>query len=822
MKNEKRKENKVKTGIVLTLLFIGCYLLFGCNNDFETPQDAAKAGYGKVAVTINGAAARTVFPTMTFAKYEYLFAKVTNGTPGTPQAQVPVDGFFSLELGDWQLTVKAYATATDTAPAATGTSATFTVTGSGAAQATVHLSGNAATGSGNFVYTITYPAGATISGFSLKNLQNETVTNISVSGASPRSGSTSVSAGYYFLTIQLTEGGGTGRTTGANEVVYIYDKLDSEYSKIFSTDDFSHIHQWNNNWVTTAPTCTTAGWDTRTCALNAEHTDTRPGAAAIGHDWNTAYITIAAATETTDGIEAITCKHDSSHTNGIRTVYATGTAGLDFTLISINGGTNNAYRVSNKDTSNGTAAGAIVIPAYHRPDAGSPYLPVTRISNGTDGQSSNAFGRTSSSSPNTTVTSVTFAANSQLTSISAYAFYYCSNLASITIPEGVTSIGIYAFGGCTSLTSITIPASVTTIGGDAFGYSRLASVTFTAGSQLQTIGQQAFEGCTSLTSITIPASVTSIGIYAFNSCTNLASITIPASVTEIGDNAFRYCTSLTSITIPEDVTEIGDYTFENCTNLASITLPASLTSIGEAAFINCESLTNITLPASLTSIGEAAFVNCESLTNITIPEGVTSIGGNAFGGCTSLTSITIPEGVTSIGSSTFSSCISLTNITIPEGVTSIGSGAFRYCTSLTSITIPNSVTSIGDYAFAGSYIDNALLMSLQTVTFAAGSQLQTIGNSTFSLCTSLTSITIPADVTSIGQEAFLRCTGLTIITIPAGVTTIGGDAFRLWTSSQTINVRGYSSQSAADSAWGSSWRSDCNAIRKYWNGSSYQ
>ena len=56
----------------------------------------------------------------------------------------------------------------------------------------------------------------------------------------------------------------------------------------------------------------------------------------------------------------------------------------------------------------------------------------------------------------------------RVTSIGGYAFYGCSSLTSITIPEGVTSIGSYAFFGCSSLTSITIPEGVTSIGRSAF------------------------------------------------------------------------------------------------------------------------------------------------------------------------------------------------------------------------------------------------------------------------------------------------------------------------------------------------------------------
>ena len=67
-----------------------------------------------------------------------------------------------------------------------------------------------------------------------------------------------------------------------------------------------------------------------------------------------------------------------------------------------------------------------------------------------------------------------------VTSIGGSAFYNCTKLANITIPEGVTSIGYYAFIGCSALTSITIPESVTSI------------------------GNSAFRGCSGLTSLTIP------------------------------------------------------------------------------------------------------------------------------------------------------------------------------------------------------------------------------------------------------------------------------------------------------------------------------
>lgn len=74
-----------------------------------------------------------------------------------------------------------------------------------------------------------------------------------------------------------------------------------------------------------------------------------------------------------------------------------------------------------------------------------------------------------------------------VTSIREWAFYDCSNLTAIEIPNSVTSIGDWAFGDCSRLTSIEIPESV------------------------DSIGENAFCGCSRITSIKIPDSVTSIG-----------------------------------------------------------------------------------------------------------------------------------------------------------------------------------------------------------------------------------------------------------------------------------------------------------------------
>ena len=200
-----------------------------------------------------------------------------------------------------------------------------------------------------------------------------------------------------------------------------------------------------------------------------------------------------------------------------------------------------------------------------------------------------------------------------VTSIDDQAFFYCSGLTSVTIPNSVTSIGTAAFSGCSGLTSVIIPNSV------------------------NSIGDYAFSGCSGLTSVTIGNSVTSIGHSVFRYCSGLTSVTIPNSVTSIGHSVFDNCYGLTSVTIPNSVTSIGESAFYYCYRLTSVTIPYSITSIGESAFAY-SGLTSVTIPSSVTSIGESAFAYSD-LTSVTIPNSVTSIGDYAFRGCSDLTSV---------------------------------------------------------------------------------------------------------------------------------------------------------------------------------------
>ena len=112
-------------------------------------------------------------------------------------------------------------------------------------------------------------------------------------------------------------------------------------------------------------------------------------------------------------------------------------------------------------------------------------------------------------------------------------------------------------------------------------------------------------------------------------------------------------------------------------------------------------------------------------------------------------------------------------------VTSIGNSAFSGCSGLTSVTIGNSVTTIGDGAFHGC-------SGLTSIDIP--NSVTSIGNSAFYGCSGLTSVTIPNSITSIGYRAFYGCTSLTSVTISNSVASIGVQAFWGCSGLTTIDI----------------------------------
>ena len=289
-------------------------------------------------------------------------------------------------------------------------------------------------------------------------------------------------------------------------------------------------------------------------------------------------------------------------------------------------------------------------------------------------------------------------------------------------------------------------------------------------------------------------SVTSIRESAFSLCNKLVSVIIPKSVTSIEGNAFQGCTSLISVVIPNSVISIGYNAFRKCESLKSVEIPRSVNFIGKGAFIDCSSLTSVNISdleawCMINFIDSSSnplyyahhlFMNDAEVKDMIIPSNVTSIGNFAFQGCTGITSVKIPDSVTTIGSKAFADCTGLTSITIPSGVLTIGESAFAY-TNIKEVAIEsNEFVSTTQYLYR--------IFGTQVKTYKIGSQVKTIGSWAFAECRYLTSVELPALLTSIEGAAFLGCSKLEAISIPTTVTSIGGGAFRECSSLKSINL----------------------------------
>lgn len=436
---------------------------------------------------------------------------------------------------------------------------------------------------------------------------------------------------------------------------------------------------------------------------------------------------------------------------------------------------------------------------------------------------------------------LTVEAGANVAEIGDRAFAANLKLRTINVAEGavVAKIGNAAFKGCEGITAFTIPASTTEIGDSAFAdCAFLSKIAFAPNGQNIAFGTYVFQNCVALSRVELPATVQKFDGSAFDGCYSLKEIIVDPNntflttkdgvlyskdfseimfypkgiedptlsklpwdkLTVIGNTVFKDNTNITSVTIPNTVTVIGDGAFDGCINLSSVTIAGGGTSlsVGNMAFANCQKLTSIDLPSYTTKIGNAAFY-VTPLTSFTIPASVTTIGDQAFM-YTNLTSIHIPASVTTIGDGAFAYS-KLTSITFDDGNAPLVLGpktdlSINYNvekvspnrdvvfpnhyigvqaigvftgTKISSLALPARLTTIGAFAFYG-------ITSLKTVTFAQNANLTTIGDGAF-YGSGLTAINLEdTTVATIGEYAFAEA-HLTSVKFPNTIALIDKYAF---------------------------------------------
>jgi hypothetical protein len=454
---------------------------------------------------------------------------------------------------------------------------------------------------------------------------------------------------------------------------------------------------------------------------------------------------------------------------------------------------------------------------------------------------------------------------SGVTTIGTNAFTLCDGLTGVTMPASVASLEDGCFGDCSGLTNVTMGAGVSYISTSAFAgsdnltafsvnpgnpfFSSLNGVVFNKNQTTLVRFPPGFTG-----GYTTPGTVTSIAGYAFEDC-ELLEVTIASNVASVGFESFQGCGDLTNVTMAEGVSSIGEVAFGDCPKLATVTIPASVTYLPEYAFVysglvsvyfegnapssdpqaffgdtatiyymagtsgwgsmfddlttiienepNPNGALQVTIlppgaaasgaqwqvdagvlqPSVATVLGLSVGLHTVSFTTVNgwVAPGNETVSVNSDATNTAsgtYTVATAPEEdfifVTNAGSITITGyvgpggAVNMPSMITGLPVTSIGASTFSDVSTITSVTIPNSVTNLGQYAFSSC-------SGLAEITISSGVSI--VGEGTFQDCFSLNEVTILGALTSIGDYAFSSCPDLTSLPIADTVTNIGQYAF---------------------------------------------
>lgn len=414
----------------------------------------------------------------------------------------------------------------------------------------------------------------------------------------------------------------------------------------------------------------------------------------------------------------------------------------------------------------------------------------------------------------------------RLKEIGPMAFSNMDGLTSITIPIDTEVIGEDAFMSCPNLKYIWVSEENINFRSDEIG------VLFDFQMDELLACPQGYTG-----DYAVPLGVKTIARHAFSNCTQLTGIEIPLGVSEIGEDAFILCNGLTDIRFWGDAPDIAELAFTGVT--ASVTYPSGnptwtadtmLQYGGEltwTAFEPAEVASGIcgaegdnltwvlTDDGMLTISGTGEMDDYFSIyetapwsryrsriTAITVEPGVTTIGENAFYNCSGVKRITLSEGLRKIGTMAFLGCSAQEELVLPETLEEIAGAGFMSLGGVKSITIPAATIIIGEEAFSGCLVE-AIWVAAENPNYSsdekgvlfnkdktelivcpAGFQggyvipdgVKVLHNKSFNLC-DLTSVEIPASVTTIEQYAFHFCDALATVRFLGDAPEIGSQAF---------------------------------------------
>ena len=289
--------------------------------------------------------------------------------------------------------------------------------------------------------------------------------------------------------------------------------------------------------------------------------------------------------------------------------------------------------------------------------------------------------------------------------------------------------------------------------------------------------------------------ITSVGDYAFQNNPWYKGLTDEFVIA--GDNVLiKYNGTKSGVVIPDFIKSIAGGVFKSNTNISKVTLPDNLLGIGENAFNGCTNLTAMTIPKSVVKIGSNAIPGACTISVYRPSAGYDYRSTNRIVLNNSFTTgneiyyyIVNDDGCAEIIGCTTTS----TELTVPTDfdgipVNKIGDYAFANCTTLNSITIPANILNIGKYAFDGcTGLVNATIPTT----------VDTVGDYAFNNCTGLKNVTISEGVESIGKGCFYNCTSLAEAVVPDTAKHVGDYAFYNCTSMVNATI-GTAAESIGD------------------------
>ena len=216
--------------------------------------------------------------------------------------------------------------------------------------------------------------------------------------------------------------------------------------------------------------------------------------------------------------------------------------------------------------------------------------------------------------------------------IAGAAFYSCSSITQVTIPNTVEEIDWFAFSYTISMPALHIPASVTKISNRALAHpTGRTTLTVDAANPIyksesngiiEKATNKLVAGCATTV---IPSTVTALDAAAFYGCGDVKSIELPGSIEAIGNQAFSYCYYLERLNIS------GSTKYDSRNNCGAIieTATNKMVKAGGKMFI----------PATVTTICQDAIEGCYVLETLEIPANVTAIENYAIDYCSKLNQV---------------------------------------------------------------------------------------------------------------------------------------------------------------------------------------